>query len=80
MVVKKVYRKGPNLSIWSTKKIVIDNAQNFNNKMAVELCVKWKIKYYISSPYKQKNEHCRSCQHECQEDYLEDYGHLKRLA
>jgi hypothetical protein len=40
MVVKKVYRKGPNLSIWSTKKIVIDNAQNFNNKMAVELCAK----------------------------------------
>ena len=55
--------------------------------MIVELCAKWKIKYSISSPYKQKNEHCRSFQHECQsfqhecqEDYLEDYGDLQRLA
>jgi len=27
------------------KKIVTDNAQNFNGKMIVELCTKWKIKH-----------------------------------
>ena len=28
-----------------------DNAQNFNGKMIMELCTKWKIKHSNSSPY-----------------------------
>ena len=36
------------------KKIVIDNARNFNGKMIVELCTKWKIKHSNSSPYRPK--------------------------
>jgi hypothetical protein len=31
-----------------------DNAQNFNGRMIVELCTKWKIKHSNSSSYKQK--------------------------
>ena len=29
-------------------KIITDNAQNFNRRMIVELCVKWKIKHLKS--------------------------------
>jgi len=36
------------------KKIIIDNAQNFNGKMIIELCAKWKIKCSNSSPYRPK--------------------------
>jgi hypothetical protein len=32
----------------------INNAQNFNNKMIIELCAKWKIKHSNSSPYRPK--------------------------
>jgi len=31
-----------------------DNAQNFNGRMIVELCAKWKIKHSNSSLYRQK--------------------------
>ena len=31
-----------------------DNAQNFNDKMIMELCIKWKIKHSNSSPYRPK--------------------------
>ena len=34
------------------EKIVTDNAYNFNGKMIVELCTKWKIKHSNSSPYR----------------------------
>jgi hypothetical protein len=34
------------------EKIVTNNAQNFNNKIIVELCAKWKIKHSNSSSYK----------------------------
>jgi len=33
---------------------VTDNVQNFNDKMIVELCIKWKIKHSNSSPYRPK--------------------------
>jgi hypothetical protein len=36
------------------EKIITDNAQNFNGKMIIELCAKWKIKHSNSSPYKPK--------------------------
>jgi len=36
------------------EKIITDNAQNFNGKMIIELCAKWKIKHSNSSPYRPK--------------------------
>ncbi|XP_073263054.1 uncharacterized protein [Populus alba] len=36
------------------ERIVTDNAKNFNGKMTVELCTKWKIKHSNSSPYRPK--------------------------
>ena len=32
----------------------INNDQNFNSKMIIELCAKWKIKHSNSSPYRPK--------------------------
>jgi hypothetical protein len=34
--------------------IITNNAQNFNSKMIIGLCVKWKIKHSNSSPYRPK--------------------------
>jgi hypothetical protein len=34
--------------------MVTDNAQNFNGRMIVELCIKWKIKHSNSSLYRLK--------------------------
>jgi hypothetical protein len=31
-----------------------NNAQNFNGKIIIELCAKWKIKHSNSSPYRPK--------------------------
>jgi hypothetical protein len=36
------------------ERIVTDNAKNFNGKMIMELCTKWKIKHSNSSPYRPK--------------------------
>jgi hypothetical protein len=36
------------------EKDIIDNAQNFNGKMIIELCAKWKIKRSNSSSYRPK--------------------------
>ena len=36
------------------EKIITDNAQNFNGKMIIELCAKWKIKHSNYSPYRPK--------------------------
>jgi len=36
------------------EKIITNNAQNFNSKMIIELCAKWKIKHSNSSPYRPK--------------------------
>ena len=49
---EEIYGKIFDLSIWSTRKI--NNAQNFNGKMIMELCIKWKIKHSNSSPYRPK--------------------------
>ena len=49
---EEIYGKIFDLSIWSTRKI--NNAQNFNGKMIIELCAKWKIKHSNSSPYRPK--------------------------
>jgi len=32
----------------------INNTQNFNSKMIIKLCAKWKIKHSNSSPYRPK--------------------------
>jgi len=36
------------------EKIMTDNAHDFNGRMIVELCTKWKIKHSNSSSYRQK--------------------------
>ena len=36
------------------EKIMTNNAQNFNDKMIIELFAKWKIKHSNSSPYRPK--------------------------
>jgi hypothetical protein len=36
------------------EKIITNNAQNFNGKMIIELCAKWKIKHSNSLPYRPK--------------------------
>jgi len=36
------------------EKIMTDNAQDFNGRIIIELCTKWKIKHLNSSSYKQK--------------------------
>jgi hypothetical protein len=35
-------------------RLIIDNAQNFNGKLIIELCTKWKIKHLNFSPYRPK--------------------------
>jgi hypothetical protein len=51
---EEVYREKLDLSLWSGGKDSTDNAQNFNGKIIVELCTKWKIKHSHSSPYRPK--------------------------
>jgi len=51
---EEVYREKLDLSLWSSGKDSTDNAQNFNGKIIVELCTKWKIKHSHSLPYKPK--------------------------
>jgi len=53
-VVKRFIKKDLICRYGPPEKIVIDNAQNFNGKMIVELCTKWKIKHSNSSPYRPK--------------------------
>ena len=36
------------------EKLVTDNDQNFNGRMTVEFCAKYKVKHLNSSPYKPK--------------------------
>lgn len=35
-------------------RLIIENAQNFNEKLIIELCTKWKIKHLNSYSYRQK--------------------------
>jgi transposase InsO family protein len=53
-VVKRFVEKDLICRYGPPKKIVTNNAQNFNGKMIVELCTKWKIKHSNSSPYRPK--------------------------
>ena len=53
-VVKKFIEGDLNCRYGPLEKIIIDNAHNFNCKMIIELCVRWKIKHSNSSPYKPK--------------------------
>jgi hypothetical protein len=51
-VVKRFIEKDLICCYSLPEKIVTDNAYNFNGKMIVELCTKWKIKHSNSSPYR----------------------------
>jgi hypothetical protein len=51
-VVKRFIEKDLICRYSLPEKIVTDNAYNFNGKMIVELCTKWKIKHSNSSPYR----------------------------
>ena len=53
-VVKKFIERDLICRYGPPEKIITDNAQNFNGKMIIELCVKWKIKHSNSSPYRPK--------------------------
>jgi hypothetical protein len=53
-VVKRFIEKDLICRYGLPEKIMTDNAQNFNGKMIVELCTKWKIKHSNSSPYRPK--------------------------
>jgi hypothetical protein len=53
-VVKRFVEKDLICRYSPPEKIVINNAQNFNSKIIVELCTKWKIKHSNSSPYQSK--------------------------
>jgi hypothetical protein len=53
-VVKRFIEKDLICHYGPPEKIVTDNAQNFNSKMIVELCTKWKINHSNSSPYRPK--------------------------
>jgi len=53
-VVKKFIKGDLICRYGPLEKIIIDNAHNFNCKMIIELCARWKIKHSNSSPYKPK--------------------------
>nr|XP_034889983.1 uncharacterized protein LOC118030069 [Populus alba] len=53
-VVKRFIEKDLICRYGVPERVVIDNAQNFNEKMIAEICTKWKIKHSNSSPYRPK--------------------------
>jgi len=53
-VVKKFMKRDLICRYGPLEKIMTNNAQNFNGKMIIELCAKWKIKHSNSSPYRPK--------------------------
>ena len=53
-VVKRLIEKDLICQYDPPEKIVTDNAQNFNDKMILKLCAKWKIKHSNYSLYKSK--------------------------
>ncbi|KAG5236797.1 RNA-directed DNA polymerase (Reverse transcriptase), Ribonuclease [Salix suchowensis] len=53
-VVKKFIERDLVCRYGIPARLVTDNAQNFNGKLIVELCTKWKIKHLNSSPYRPK--------------------------
>jgi hypothetical protein len=61
--------------------IITNNAQNFNSKMIIELCAKWKIKHSNSSLYRPKmNGSVEAAKKNVKEDYFEYGSHLQGLA
>jgi hypothetical protein len=53
-VVKKFIKRDLICRFGPLEKIVSNNGQNFNSKMIIELCAKWKIKHSNSSPFRPK--------------------------
>ncbi|KAG5241524.1 RNA-directed DNA polymerase (Reverse transcriptase), Ribonuclease [Salix suchowensis] len=53
-VVKKFIERDLICRYGIPARLVTDKAQNFNGKLIVELCTKWKIKHLNSSPYRPK--------------------------
>jgi len=53
-VVKKFMERDLICRYGPLEKIMTNNAQNFNGKIIIELCAKWKIKHSNSSPYRPK--------------------------
>jgi len=61
--------------------IITNNAQNFNSKMIIELCAKWKMKHSNSSLYRPKmNGSVEAAKENVKEDYFEYGSHLQGLA
>ncbi|RDX75796.1 pol, partial [Mucuna pruriens] len=48
----QVHQKRHHMPIWPPSHIITDNRTNLNNKMMVELCEQFKIKYHNSTPYR----------------------------
>jgi hypothetical protein len=53
-VVKKFMERDLICRYGPLENIITNNVQNFNSKMIIELCAKWKIKHSNSSPYRPK--------------------------
>jgi len=53
-VVKKFIERDLICRYGPSEKIITDNAYNFNGKMIIELCAKWKIKHSNSSHIDQR--------------------------
>ena len=53
-MVKKFMKRDLICRYGQLEKIITNNAQNFNAKMIIELCAKWKIRHSNSSPYRPK--------------------------
>jgi hypothetical protein len=57
--------------------LITDNAHNFNGKMIVEICEKWKFKHLNSFLYGLKmNDVVEEVNKKHQENYAEDYCYL----
>ena len=53
-MVKKFMKKDLICRYGPLKNIISNNGQNFNSKVIIELCAKWKIKHSNSSPHRPK--------------------------
>jgi len=53
-VVKKFMERDLICQYGPLENIITNNVQNFNSKMIIEHCAKWKIKHSNSSPYRLK--------------------------
>jgi hypothetical protein len=53
-MVKRFIKKNMIFSYNMPTRMITNNTYNFNSKLIVELCTKWKINHLNSSPYKPK--------------------------